>query len=244
MKGIKILCIVLSLAAIFSLLMIRDSVAWFDTITGTAPNSTIHVEKMAFSFNGTLGTYLLYSSGTNAGKKYVVTEQNLITSNGGKITVKNHSTVATETRFKITYVTRTPGTTTDVTKTYKALPTDALSVSIASGWTQTDADGYFYRSFATTDTAEVDAITEIKYLDELYEVTRHSEFVTDAQGQPVTNALGETETEISEEYNDILNANDYFPTGGSAFKGTVHVIFEAKQADSVDWQTITTWSNA
>ncbi len=234
MKWNRIICIVLSLAAVFSLLMIRDSMAWVNTVTGTPPNSVIHVKKMAFSFDGTLGSYLQYTTGNNAGDSYVVTEQNLIVTNGGKITVTNHSTIATEARFKITYEAIDPSTHTKETRTYTAAETDSLYANIDSHWIQKDSDGYFYyysappvtsgenqsdgtEGFAAPEAnatpSAVDAITEIKYLDELF-----------------VNGT------------DVLAHSDYFPSGGDPFSGSVHVVFEAKQADSVDWTQITSWA--
>lgn len=235
MKGTKILCIVLSLAAVFSLLLVPDSAAWFATSTGTAPNGQIRVEKMAFSFDGTLGSYLQYTSGANSGKKYVVTEQNLIVTNGGKITVTNYSTIATAARFKITYQAINTTTHEKETRTYTGAATDSLSVTMDSHWIQTDNDGYFYyyRTLPTggenpTDGEEgfaanaanaatftpVDAITDIRYLDELY-----------VDGV------------------DVLTNSDYFQ-GGTPFTGAVHVIFEAKQADHVTWSQITSWATS
>ncbi len=236
MKWNRIICIVLSLAAVFSLLLIRDSAAWLDTVTGTPPNSTIRVDKMAFSFDGTLGSYLQYTSGANQGDRYVVTEQNLIVTNGGKITVTNHSTIATEARFKITYEAINVSTKQKETRTYTGAATDSLAVTIDSHWVQKDNDGYYYY-FSTAPVTEgenpsagtegfaaltssatpsvVDAILEIKYLDELF-----------------VNGV------------DVLSHSDYFPSGGSPFSGNVHVVFEAKQADSVNWQQITTWATA
>ena len=236
MKWNRIICIVLSLAAVFSLLLIRDSAAWLDTVTGTPPNSTIRVDKMAFSFDGTLGSYLQYTSGANQGDRYVVTEQNLIVTNGGKITVTNHSTIATEARFKITYEAINVSTKQKETRTYTGAATDSLAVTIDSHWVQKDNDGYYYY-FSTAPVTEgenpsagtegfaalaadatpsaVDAISEIKYLDELF-----------------VNGV------------DVLSHSDYFPANGSPFSGNVHVVFEAKQADSVNWQQITTWATA
>ena len=221
MKGTKILCIVLSLAAVFSLLLVRDSVAWLDTTTGTPASGVIHVKKMAFSFDGSLGTYLQYNTGSNAGKKYVVTEQNLIVTNGGKITVTNYSTIATEARFKITYQAINPTSHAKETRTYTGAAADSLSATIDSHWLQTNNDGYFYYyasgdAFGTpgfaavgnTAPSPVDAITEIKYRDSL---------------SP-----------------DVLEHSDYFQND-VPFAGTVHVIFEAKQANHVDWSQITSW---
>lgn len=234
MKWNRIICIVLSLAAVFSLLLIRDSAAWLDTVTGTPPNSTIRVDKMAFSFDGTLGSYLQYTTGSNAGDRYVVTEQNLIVTNGGKITVTNHSTIATEARFKITYEAIDPSTHEQETRTYTGAATDSLAVTIDSHWVQKDNDGYYYY-YSTAPVTEgenpsagtegfaalaanatpsaVDAISEIKYLDELF-----------------VNGT------------DVLAHSDYFPSEGDPFSGSVHVVFEAKQADSVDWTQITSWA--
>ncbi len=235
MKWNRIICIVLSLAAVFSLLLIRDSAAWFNTATGTPPNGTIRVDKMAFSFDGTLGSYLQYTSGANQGDRYVVTEQNLIVTNGGKITVTNHSTIATEARFKITYEAINPSTHEQETRPYTGAAPDSLAVTLNSTWVPKDNDGSYYYYYSTAPVTEgenpsagnegfaalaanatpsaVDAITQIKYLDELF-----------------VNGV------------DFLSHSDYFPANGSPFSGSVHVVFEAKQADSVNWTQITSWA--
>lgn len=232
MKGKKLLCIVLSLAAVCSLLLIRDSAAWQNTNTGVSPSSTIVVDKMAFSFEGKLGTYLEYPTGTNQGDPYLVTEQNLIVTNGGKITVTNHSTIPTEARFKIYY--DTPGHLYENNEAivYTGSATDSLSAEIGENWILNTTDGYYYYQLPTpdggtappagfsavgsTDTpAPVDVITNLMYLDELY----------DNNGT------------------DILNHADYF-VNGNPFAGSVHVIFEAKQKDFVTWQQITAWATA
>lgn len=251
MKWNRIICIVLSLAAVFSLLLIRDSAAWLDTVTGTPPNSEIRVDKMAFSFDGTLGSYLQYTSGANQGDRYVVTEQNLIVTNGGKITVTNHSTIATEARFKITY--DTPSETGRVFRNVKTGNNpDSLAVTLDDHWIQKDSDGYFYyyRALPVTEgetpsagsegfaalaasatPSAVDAITQIKYLDSLYATTTVVDPVSGEESQVETGS-------------DLLQHADYFPASGNPFSGNVHVIFEAKQADSVNWQQITTWATA
>lgn len=233
MKGKKLLCIVLTLAAVCSLLLVRDSVAWLNTQTGTEPSGTVKVDKMAFTFNGELAASLQYLNGV----EYVVTDQNFI-ENDGTLSVTNESTIPTEVRFHITYVTPSY----PAGKTYKAEATDSLSVTINdSHWVQTldsndQPTGYFeyysvlpdpdgttpealagtkgFAALAANATATpVDAITDIHYLDEL-----------------IVNG------------SDVLSHNDYF-VGGEAFKGEVHVVFEAKQAAYVDWQTVWTWAN-
>ena len=239
MKGKKLLCIVLSLAAACSLLLVRDSTAWFDTQTATSPSSLIVVDKMAFSFDGTLGSYLEYPSGaTHAGDPYLVTEQNLIVTNGGKITVTNYSTIPTEARFKITYDARIENTTTTVERTYTGSATDSLSATIDPRWVLNSSDSYYYFNWsdsvvgfpAASGTPEpVDAITNIMYLDELFRVDPQS---------------GELVTLPGGGYDDILHQSDYFPAGGDPFSGSVHIIFEAKQKDYVDWQTITDWATS
>ena len=252
MKGKKILCIVLSLVAVFSLLLTRDSVAWFDTYSGQDPSGTIVVDRMAFEFGGSLGTYLQYTGSYHNGDAYTVTEQNLIVGNGGKITVTNKSTIAAEARFKIFYDTpghfyanRNDNDNTNDAIVYTASDTDRLAAQIDSHWVQKDNDGYFYYYSTLPNpngqTAEaiagtegflpvalnatvfpsVDAITRIEFVDELY----------DDDGEPMTEAGGTL----------LLDHDDYF-TGSGAFTGEVHVIFEAKQADHVNWTQITSWA--
>lgn len=228
MKGKKLLCIVLSLAAVCSLLLIRDSAAWLDTKTGSSPRGTIMVDKMAFSFEGKLGSYLTYPSGsTTPGKSYIVTEQNLIVTNGGKITATNHSTIDTEARFKIYY--DTPGHLylNNAAIEYTGSATDSLSATIGENWVLNPTDNYYYyyqplaegaservAGFPANDASTVDVITNLMYLDELY-----------------VNGT------------DVLNHADYF-VGGKPFEGSVHVVFEAKQKEYVNWETITTWATS
>ncbi len=254
MKGKRILCIVLSLAAVCSLMLIRDSAAWLNMHTGSSPTGTICVDKMAFSFDGALGSYLQYPSGSTNSGTYIVTEQNLIVTNGGKITVTNYSTIETEARFKITY-----DTPSETARVYRAVRNgsdpDTLDVTVDSHWVLNSSDGYFYyyRAAGTPGFAavgdddeeeeqgqaqgqgqaqqqeetdpSVNMITKIMYYDELYELDNNGERVTIAQG----------------EYNDLLQKSDYF-VGGVPFHGSVHVIFEAKQKDHVDWTALNTWA--
>ena len=232
MKGKKLLCIVLSLAAVCSLMLIRDSAAWFDTHTGSSPSSTIVVDKMAFRFEGKLGSYLTYPAGsTNAGDPYIVTEQNLIVTNGGKITATNLSTIPTEARFKIYY--DTPGHlyANNAAIEYTGSDTDTLSAVIGDNWVLNATDNYYYYQLPTpqggtappagfpavgsSDTpTPVDVVSDIMYLDELY-----------------VNGT------------DVLNHADYF-VNDTPFAGSVHVVFEAKQKEFVDWATITTWATS
>lgn len=232
MKGKKLLCLVLSLAAVCSLWLVRDSAAWFETGTSTTPSSLIVVDKMAFDFDGTLGTYLEYPVGNNAGDPYLVTEQNLIVTNGGKITMTNYSTIDTEARFKIYYDTPGHYYANNTAREYTGVTADedSLFAEIDPKWVLDPTDGYFYYNDsqstayipglgAEDDPEPVEVITDIEYLDELY---------VDRNG---------TST-------DILLHSDYFPQGGDPFAGSVHIIFQAKQKDHVDWSTITTWATS
>ena len=256
MKAKRLICIVLSLAAAFSLLLVRDSAAWLNTRTGTAPSGDIIVDKMAFSFDGALGSYLRYPDAGHA--EYVVTEQNLIVTNGGKISVTNHSSIETQVRFRITYT-----TPTESDRVYKGVTTgsdpDSLVAQIADGWTQGGTaqapDGYFYRDFhlETTSVPVTDAQTgePVTNAQTGEPETRSVATKNAADADPVDailklyypdelyqrNASGELVTDAQGKAVDLLDAGDY-----TQFQGEVHVIFEAKQADNVSWTRITSWS--
>ena len=211
MKIKKILCIVLSLAAASSLLLMRDSVAWFHVQDSTAVTGDLVFGELDFDFLGKLQSYYFKSdTGTD---KYIITDQNLITDNGGKISVVNHSTIATDVRFRVAY--SKPGESSMIN--YTGSGSDHLIVTVASGWgtvvndvstSDPDSDGYFYKSFAAgskSNTTPVDMITSITF-----------------DGDKVTRA-------------------DYLPASGSTvtpFSGTVRVEIQAKQHDYVDWTTI------
>ena len=100
MRVKRVLCIVLSLAAVFSLLLIRDSAAWINTSSGDPLSGTVTARKLNFDFAGTLGSYL-----SEGGVEYILPGQNLIIDNGGQITGVNYSTIDTEIRFQVKYAT-------------------------------------------------------------------------------------------------------------------------------------------
>ena len=80
----RLLCIILSLTAAIGMMLIRDSAAWIDTKSGEPLPQTWAVQKMKFDFEGTLDSYLQYDNGND----YIVSGQNLIWDNGGKISVR------------------------------------------------------------------------------------------------------------------------------------------------------------
>lgn len=240
MKGKKLLCIVLSLAAVCSLFLIRDSVAWFDTDTGSPATGTIRVDKMAFSFDGSLGSYLQYTSGSHNGEKYLVTEQNLIVTNGGRITVTNYSTILTEARFHITYDAVNPSTHQKETRTYTAAATDSLSVSLDSHWIQDGNTGYF-EYYSVLPDPEGETAEEISGTKGFAPVAANAETFTPVDAINKIMYLDELFVNGS----DVLQKSDYFSTSGGVttpFGGAVHVVFEAKQADHVTWTQINSWS--
>ena len=217
MKIRRILCIVLSIAAACSLMLMRDSVAWVEMRDSTPVTGSLVFEELDFDIIGKLQSY--YFKADTGDDKYIITDQNLITDNEGKISIVNHSTIATDVRFRVVY--SKPGVSAnDGMVNYTADASDYLTVTPASGWgtvvnnestSNPDSNGYFYRSFAAgskNNTTPVDMITNISY----------SELATDEASR-----------------------NAYLPTSNGevdAFDGTVRVEIQAKQQNYVDWTTI------
>ena len=150
----RLLCILLSLTAVFSMFFIKDSAAWIDTETGAPLGQHILVKKLNFEFNGRLGSYLYY---TEDGEQYVISDQNFIFDNEGKITGINYSSVDTQVRFRVIY--DTPSAQNVV---YSADASEDLLVEYDSSWTYDD--GYFYRDFnAILGNEEFNIINNICY---------------------------------------------------------------------------------
>lgn len=112
------------MAAVCSLLLMRDSMAWMDTRTGEEVSATLSAQTMKFDFAGTLGSF--YKDDRN--HEEINVGQNLIKDNDGKITAVNHSTIKTEMRYQVIY--DTPSGTNTI---YTAA--GDLVVEPASGWT-------------------------------------------------------------------------------------------------------------
>ncbi len=136
----RLLCIVLSLTAVFSMLFIKDSAAWIDTETGAPLGQRIVVNKLDFELKGKLGSYLYYEED---GEQYVISDQNFIIDNNGKISGINNSTVDTDVRWRVIY--DTPAAENIV---YAGGQSEDLLVEYDSGWTYNAEDGYFHMSFA------------------------------------------------------------------------------------------------
>ena len=162
MKVKRLLCIVFSLAAVCSLALTRDSVAWFNTPSGTEVSATLAMKTLDFTFNGKLQSYLFVGdSGTD---KFIISEQNLITDNDGKISLVNRSTIKTDVRFRIVY--DKPGAADTI---YTASQNDHLKVTVPNDWGSPDSDGYYERSFnasTANNTNAVDMITFLGFDDE------------------------------------------------------------------------------
>lgn len=157
----RLLCIILSLTAAIGMMLIRDSAAWIDTKSGEPLPQTWAVQKMKFDFEGTLDSYLQYDNGND----YIVSGQNLIWDNGGKISGVYRADIPTNVRFRIVY--DTPLGTDQV---YAGDAEEHLVAQIASGWTR-NADGYYYRDFgAVTEAVDFDIVTDIHYSED--KVTR------------------------------------------------------------------------
>lgn len=161
MKVKRILCIVLTFAAVCSLALTRDSLAWFKTTEGMVVSATLEIRTVDYDFAGTLGSF--YRSEAVAGsREWLIFDQNLILDNGGKITGVNHSTAATQIRFQVVYDKPNGSSTTSVT--YNPSDQNDLVVTVPNGWTY--SDGYFSRDFSAEQSGgstSFDIITGISY---------------------------------------------------------------------------------
>ena len=190
----RLLCIVLSLTAVFSMFFIKDSAAWIDSKTGEPVGQNISVKKLKFEFNGTLGSYLY----TEDGKQYIITDKNLIIDNEGEITGVNHSTVDTEIRWRVVY--DTPSKENVV---YSGDAKEHIFVDYENTWTYND--GYFYGSFdASEDSESFDIINSIYYNSE--NMTRE-EYLPEVNGKTVPFKGGIT-IEIQAKQKDFVEWTD------------------------------------
>lgn len=159
----RLLCLILSLTAVVGLMLVRDSAAWIDTKSGEPLPQIWLAKKMKLDFEGTLASY--YQN--DAGEEFIISGQNLIWDNGGKITVTNYSEIPTNVRFRIVY-----DTPLGEQQVYAGGAEEHLAAAIADGWTWNENDGYYYRNFdAVEATAEAfDIVSDIHYDEE--KVTR------------------------------------------------------------------------
>ena len=217
MRVKRILCIVLSLAAVFSLAMIRDSVAWINTQSGTPLGQNISAKKLNFTFAGTLGSDLLDPTGN----EYIVPGRNLINSNGGAITATNSSTIKTEIRFKVIYhkPVSSGGSIGRETVVYaedsNGNPASGqhLTVTKGTGFTFDSTDNYFY-------SGEIAAVSSETLITLISSIAYNDAAVT------------------MELYNPKINGVRV------PFQGYVKVIVQAKQKDHVGWNDVggITWT--
>lgn len=169
----RLLCIVLSLTAVFSMLFIKDSAAWIDTETGAPLGQQILVKKLNFEINGKLNSYLYYEDGG----QYIISDQNLIFDNDGRITGVNYSTVDTEFRCRVVY--DTPDQKGVV---YSGSDEEHLCVEFDKTsddmWIYNADDGYYYSEFDAVLGSETfriinsiyyngEKVTKEKYLPEV-----------------------------------------------------------------------------
>ncbi len=193
----RLLCILLSLTAVFSMFFIKDSAAWIDTETGAPLSQRVLAKKLNFEFNGRLGSYLYY---TEDGEQYVVSDQNLIFDNEGKITGTNYSTVDTEVRFRVIY--DTPAAEGVV---YSATADEDLLVEYDPSWTYND--GYFYREFTSLlGSEEFAVINSICYNGE--NITKE-EYLPEVDGR-ITPFGGKITVEFQAKQKDFVEWTDIF----------------------------------
>ena len=146
MKLKRILCFVLSFAAVACMFLVRDSVAWIDTSSGQPLSQDIAASNMYFEFNGNLGTDLEYDTMTGVTEgvtgEYIIPGQNLIADNGGKLTGVNYSTIDTEIRVLVKYDKYNSGTSSMDETEYTGTGDD-IAVEFPAGWTKGASDNYF-----------------------------------------------------------------------------------------------------
>lgn len=137
MKLKRIICFALSFAAVACMFLVRDSVAWVDTHTGTPLGQYITASRLFIEFSGNLGTDFSYDTMTGVSDtsgEFIIPGQNLVVDNGGKITGTNYSTIVTEIRVLVEY---------DGDE-YTGLNGDDFVVEFADGWSKGDDDNFFY----------------------------------------------------------------------------------------------------
>lgn len=192
----RLLCLILSLTAVVGMMLVRDSAAWIDTKSGEPLPQTWIAKKMKLDFEGTLDSYLQYESGED----FIISGQNLIWDNGGKITGRNYSDMTTSIRFRVVY-----DTPTQTGQVYAGSADDHLVVGVADGWSR-NADGYYYRDFsAVTQAVDFDIISDIHYDEE--KVTRELYL---PQGQAPFS--GSVRVEVQAKQADNVGWTDVFVT--------------------------------
>lgn len=163
----RLLCIVLSFAAVCSLFLVDNSVAWFNMKTGVQLSQDLTIPKMDYAFSGELGSYY-YKDKNNEETEFIITDENLIVTEDGQnrvISLVNHSGIDTEVRFRIKYP------TPDGTATYD--PEDEscpLAVTLSTDKTWTYADGYYAADFSAAEDEEngdpFDVIEDIRFIED------------------------------------------------------------------------------
>lgn len=214
----RIVGIILSLAAVFSLALIRDSVAWINTQSGTPLAQSITAKKLNFEFSGTLGSYLMDGSGD----EYILPGQNLIVDNGGHITALNTSTIVTALRFKVIYDAPGQGNSsivcsdsnikTGTIATDEANPC-AVLISPGSNFSYGNDGFFYYNSIPAVTGSSGTSITLLNSIE-------YNE--------------GATSVDL---YNPKVNGTR------TPFEGNVQVIVQAKQQNHVNWDGIT-WTTS
>ena len=159
----RLLCIVLSFAAVCSLFLVDNSVAWFNMKTGVQLSQDLTIPKMDYEFSGELGSY--YADGD---AEFIITDENLIVTEDGQnrvISLVNHSGIDTEVRFRIKYP------TPDGTATYD--PDDEscpLAVTCSADKAWEFENGYYTAEFSPAEDEEngdhFDVIEDIRFIED------------------------------------------------------------------------------
>ena len=202
-------------------MLIRDSAAWFNTETGTPLGQNIHIEKMAFTFTGSLGSVYRTNSSDET-TEFVITDVNLLRGDG-KITCANNSTIDTEMRFQIQYgplngASGTPVTfqpsaaNTTVNNGVKTMKDDALEIRCPDTWDYRDGYVYYSASGSNVIPKKVSANAA-------------------AQTYDILTYLAFSEEGLSKTYSSL---------GGTSCAVTVTV--QARQSDIMIWQDVATIS--
>ncbi len=209
----RIIALVASLAVILGLLASQSSYAWFVTAVKKAQRITIGVVSFDSSAAVSLDTF----EQDFYGNECIYPGQNLVSLNGddASLSMYNSSTINTQIRVKIEYTSFADGVAKQVN--YSASENEDLKVEFAhpEQWLPYDdgMDGCcFY--YVGPDYGKA-ALTDV-----------NDAFV-------VTPDIADVSIIKSICYKDTINANLY---SGNEVK--VNVIFEAKQADFVNWSNL------
>lgn len=213
----RIAALILSIAIVVGILSYQGSFAWF--VSSASKNQYISVAVVNYGSGASLDSMNVYDDGTT----YIMPGDNLIVLNGvsSKFVVTNSSSINTQIRLKIEYTSYESGSANTVT--YQGSDDEPLSVTFPenkwSFYKSSDEDSYFYYMGSEYKTQQLQS------LDDVYDI------------KPTETSIEAIDSISYKNDSSVVSADVYSNSNVS-----VKIVFEAKQADFVSWETIGTYT--